>query len=81
MSVSVFEFINPLVFLISLAVGLLYTYITTPPPKIVIKYPTPHNAGKIKYVDDAGVCYKYVMEEVNCPLDKNDIRKMPIQQN
>jgi len=68
------DFINPLVFMVAFCIGLFFTYITMPYPEIVIKYPTPYNAGKITYVDDANVCYKYAIEQVNCPSDKSKIK-------
>ena len=74
------DFIDPFYFLMALCVGLLYTYVTTPPPEVVIKYPTPHNAGKITYVDDAGVCYRYKVLSTSCPSDSLKIKKMPIHQ-
>ena len=76
-----FDFIDPFYFLMALCVGLLYTYVSTPPPHVVVKYPTPFNAGKITYVDDAGVCYKYKVEPKQCPTDPKRIKKMPIAQN
>jgi hypothetical protein len=76
-----FGYINPLYFFIALCVGLLYTYITTPPPHIVVKYPTPFNAGQITYLDDAGVCYKYKVEPKQCPSDPKKIKTMPIEQD
>ena len=77
---AITDYIDPFVFLISLAVGIFYTYLTAPKPKIVIKYPTPFNSKKLTYVDDAGVCYKYRTETVQCPADKNTVRKVPVQQ-
>jgi len=68
------DYIDPLYFLIALCVGLLYTYISAPIPKIVIKYPTPFNAGKITYADQNGVCYKYSIQEVQCPSDLSKIK-------
>ena len=76
-----FEYIDPFYFLIALAVGLLYTYVTSPKPEIVIKYPSPDNAGKITYVDDAGVCYKYKVVPTSCPYEKTQIKSVPIQQS
>lgn len=76
-----FEFIDPFYFLIALCVGLLYTYISTPPPEIVVKYPTPFNAGQVTYVDDAGVCYKYKVQPTSCPANPAKIKKMPIAQS
>lgn len=71
------DYIDPFTFLIALCVGIFYVYTTTPPPKVIIKYPTPFNAGKITYVDDAGVCYRYAVDETRCP---NDPKKVNIQQ-
>jgi hypothetical protein len=75
------DFIDPFYFVVALAVGLLYTYLASPVPELIIKYPTPHNAGKITYKDDAGVCYKYKVKESQCPSDPNKIKEMPLHQN
>ena len=75
----IFDYIDPLIFLVALCLGLFYTYITAPMPEIVIKYPTPFNAGKITYVDKNNVCYKYKMEKVNCPIDQSKIKKYEYQ--
>ena len=56
----------PVYFFIGLFLGLYYVYITAPEPKVVIKYPTPENAGKVTYMDDNNVCYKYKIVEVQC---------------
>lgn len=64
------------VFLVSLCVGLLYVYFTMPKPQVIIKYPTPENAGNIIYRDKAGVCYKYRAREVPCTEEAQEI---PIQ--
>jgi hypothetical protein len=71
------DFIYPSYFLIALFIGLLYTYLTAPYPTIIYKYPTPLNAGKITYVDDAGVCYKYKAEIVTCPNDRSKVKSLP----
>lgn len=76
-----FDHIDPFYFLVSLCVGLLYTYLSAPTPQVVIKYPTPHNAGKITYVDDAGVCYRYKVEATQCPSNIETIKKVPLVQN
>jgi len=67
------EYIDPLVFMLALFVGLAYTYFTTPAPKILIKYPTPFNIKDTIYRDTNGVCYKYLINEVPCPQDKSKI--------
>ena len=62
---KVFKF-NFLAFIVAFAIGILYVYISTPKPKIVIKYPTPYNCNKIVYRNDNDICYKYSLEEVKC---------------
>lgn len=75
----VFKYIEPLYFFLALGVGLFLTYVMTPPPDIIIKYPTPENAGSVIYRDTADVCYKYRAEEVDCPEDETKIKEMDIQ--
>lgn len=75
----IFDFINLKYFIAAFALGILVVYTTTPPPEIIIKYPTPGNAGKIIYKDDAGVCYKYKASEVPCPEDTSTIEVQPLQ--
>ena len=70
--------INPLAFLLAFSIGILYVYATQPSPKIIIKHPTPQNAGKIIYEDKANNCYKYLAEEVQCPDDSNMIVNHPL---
>lgn len=57
-------------FLISFAIGITYVYFVVPPPKLVFKYPTPYNAGKVIYESQEGdSCYKYNVQEVQCTKD------------
>ena len=73
------DYINPTAFFIALAIGLFFTYILAPPKKIIIKWPTPENAGKIIYKDKADSCYKYKANEIPCPDDKSEIKNISIQ--
>ena len=73
------NFINFPVFLISLAIGLLFVYLTEPPHKVVYVYPTPENVGKIEYRDKADNCFEYIMNNVECPTDKSKIKTIPMQ--
>lgn len=75
----VLDYIDPFAFLVSLGIGIFVTYVIRREPRIIIKYPTPENAGKITYVDDAGVCYRYKATEVECPKDKGKVKKIKIQ--
>jgi len=73
------DYINPVAFFIALAFGIFLTYVYSPPKKVIIKWPTPENAGKVIYKDDADSCYKYKANEVPCPDDKSTIKNTEIQ--
>lgn len=75
----IFKFIDPLVFSITLVIGLLYAYLVVPSPQVILRHPTPHNTDTV-YKDAAGVCYKYRSTEVKCPL-KDKIHQIPLQHN
>jgi hypothetical protein len=72
------ERIHPLYFFIAFAVGLFFCYVTNPKPELVLKFPSPYNAGKIVYHDKANNCYKYSADKVECPADKTLIKPQPI---
>ena len=55
--------------LLGLFLGFLIIYLTSPPPKVVIKYPTIENIGNTTYVDENGQCYKYYAREISCPVN------------
>lgn len=77
---NILQQIDPFYFILALAVGLFFVYITNDNvPDVILMYPTPNNAGKVIYKDSADVCYKYEKEEVKCPTDKSKIKQMPIQ--
>lgn len=73
------DYFDPLYFFVALFIGLFYTYLTTPMPEVIIKYPTPDNAGNIIYKDRADVCYKYIAKPVPCPADKTKIKQLDLQ--
>ena len=73
------KFINIPIFIISLAVGLFFVYITNPDPKVIVVYPTPNNIDKIQYVDKADNCFSYEKQKVTCPKDKSQIKEVPVQ--
>lgn len=70
--------IDPFYFFASFAIGMLLVYITTPTPDVVLKFPSPYNAGKITYRDKSNSCYKYKADDVSCPKDKSKILPQPI---
>lgn len=61
--------IIPVYFFLSFAIGIFFVYILTPPPEIILKFPTPFNAGKVTYKDKANTCYTYKAEAVKCEPD------------
>ena len=73
------KFISIPVFIVSLAVGLFFVYITNPEPEIIYIYPTPENLNKLQYQDKANNCYDFDQTEVTCPNDPNKIKIVPIQ--
>jgi len=58
--------INWISFFVAFLLGIFYVYISSPPIRSVIKYPTPYNANKIVYLNHNKQCYKYNAEEVKC---------------
>ena len=71
--------IKPLYFFVSFAVGLLVVYMFTPPPQVVVKFPSPYNAGSVIYNDDSNSCFVYKADKVACPRDKTLIKDQPVQ--
>lgn len=54
-------------FLGAFIVTIFMIYLTTPMPKFIFKYPTPHTADKLIYQRHGGDCYKYKPNVVPCP--------------
>ena len=76
-----FDKIHPLYFLLAFAVGLLVCYLYNPSPTMIVKFPSPYNAGQVVYRDDSNTCYKYTADKVACPIDKLMIKPQPIQEH
>lgn len=68
-------------FFIAFAIGLFFCYILTPAPEVVIKFPSPQNAGKVMYRDKSDTCYTYRADAVECPMDTSKIKSQPIQED
>jgi hypothetical protein len=58
----IFDKLSPLYFLLAFIVGLMVCYVMEPKKKMILKFPSPTNAGKVTYVDKQGQCYKYNVE-------------------
>ena len=74
------RFISVPIFIISLALGLFFSYITTPLPEVILVYPTPDNINEIQYKDMNNNCFGFISKEVSCPKDKGQIREYPVQE-
>lgn len=69
--------INVFYFILSFSIGLFVCYVTTPPPTIVLKFPSPTNSGKVVYKDKAEQCYSYKAEKTACPA-KGNVQAQPV---
>lgn len=72
-----FQF-NIVAFIVAFAIGMMYVYLSVPPLKYVVTYPTPYNAGDIIYKDSANTCYVFDAQSVKCPTDASKIKQQPI---
>jgi len=69
---------NLLAFIVAFSLGMIYVYLKTPQPKLVVKFPTPYNAGSVVYKDGADTCFVFKADQVACPKDSNKIKQQPI---
>lgn len=58
--------LNVAALVVSFALGILYTYLVTPAPKVIIKFPSPYNAGRVVYRDGADTCFMFKSDPVDC---------------
>lgn len=72
--------LNLFAIIVSFCIGILYVYISTPPPNVVMKFPSPYNAGQVIYRNKAEECYKYDVEEVDCSSADN-VKSQPVTEN
>lgn len=64
-------------FIGAFALGILYVYLSTPDPHVVIKFPSPYNQDVV-YKDQSNTCYKYHADATTCPVDSAKIKAQPI---
>jgi hypothetical protein len=69
--------ISPLYFFIAFAVGLMACYVLAPKTDVVVRFPSPFNAGKVVYHDKEEGCFVYNADEVECPADGVGMKKQP----
>lgn len=73
--------LRPLWFFGAFAFGLLCCYIITPAPKVVVKFPSPYNAGQVIYKDSADNCFKFNANAVPCPKDAALVKPQPLMED
>ena len=73
------KFLNVPLFIISLAIGLFFCYISTAPHNVILVYPTPDNENKLLYKDDSETCYRFQSTQIDCPKDTSLNNKIPVQ--
>jgi hypothetical protein len=60
---------NWLAFAGAFALGVAYIYVKSEKPVIVVRWPTPINAGKSVYTDATGDCFVYDAVKAECTAD------------
>ncbi len=78
MALAMLGSLRPLWFFLAFGIGLMMCYILTPPPEVVVKFPSPYNAGQVVYKDKANSCFTYAADEVACPRDRSTVRPQPV---
>ena len=64
-----FKYIDLRIFIITLAIGFFYIYISDDYKYTIIIYPTPDNINEYQFKDKSDNCFSYDMNEVKCPSD------------
>lgn len=61
--------LHTLAFFASFIIGMFVVYIMSPPPVVIVKFPTPYNAGKVLYKDDSDTCYVFEARKEQCTTE------------
>ena len=74
------KLINIYVFIISIIIGFIGVHlIGNGEMRKIYVYPTPENIDLIQYKDSTGTCFEFEQTNVQCPVDKSHISKIPAQ--
>ena len=76
---SILKYIKIPVFIVSLAIGLLFVYIFNPDKRKIFVYPSPENVNNIQYKDSTGACFEFKQTKLKCPEKESEISKIPAQ--
>lgn len=76
---SILKYIRIPVFIVSLAIGLLFVYIFNPDKRKIFVYPSPENVNNVQYKDSTGACFEFKQTKLKCPEKESEISKVPAQ--
>lgn len=78
MKLALFNKLKASWFFGAFVIGLALAYFLGAKPEVIVKFPSPRNAGSVIYHGDES-CFKYNAEEVSCPTNDAEVRPQPIQ--
>jgi len=73
------KYISIPVFIVSFLIGMVYIYMSSPPTRSILVYPTVDNINKFQYIDKAENCFTFETKEDKCPFNTGPLKKIPIQ--
>jgi hypothetical protein len=76
---SILKYIRIPIFIVSLAIGILFVYLTNPDKRKIFVYPSPDNVNNVQYKDSTGACFEFKETKIKCPENEKDISKVPAQ--
>ena len=76
---SILKYIRIPIFIVSLAIGILFVYLTNPDKRKIFVYPSPDNVNNVQYKDSTGACFEFKQTKIKCPENEKDISKVPAQ--
>jgi hypothetical protein len=76
---SILKYIRIPVFIVSLAIGILFVYLSNPDKRKIFVYPSPDNVNNVQYKDSTGTCFEFKQTKIKCPENEKDISKVPAQ--
>jgi hypothetical protein len=73
------KYISIPVFILSFIIGMVYIYMSSPPTRNILIYPTVDNNSKFQYIDRADNCFTFEAKENKCPFNTGPLKTIPIQ--
>lgn len=73
------KYISIPLFIFSFVIGMVYIYMSNPPQRNILIYPTVDNNNKFQYQDKAENCFTFEATEQKCPFNTGSLKPIPIQ--